>query len=275
MADNQEYQNLIKSGENNDLGLAIQNLINDNLRFIRTTYLAKIVSINENKVSIKPILRQKANEQVLIINNCMVAFPYSQLWQTQFKLKVGDIGVAIVIENDISSYKQSGNEGLNNTKRFKDVNDSIFIPLSLYTTLNNSDINYQIKDLGGTCLFEFDNAFDCNLKANNINTNANSNTSISSGGNASINSSGENSITSGGNTSITAGGMLSINAQIMSISSATTSLKSELVKLAGLLETMASGQTGLDAHGQSSETAPGSVGSFNAWANGLNSLFQG
>lgn len=157
MDDNQEYQNLIKSGENNDLGLAIQNLINDNLRFIRTTYLAKIVSINENKVSIKPILRQKANEQVLIINNCMIAFPYSQLWQTQFKLKVGDIGVAIVIENDISSYKQSGNEGLNNTKRFKDVNDSIFIPLSLYTTLNNSEVNYKIENNNKSCKMEFNN----------------------------------------------------------------------------------------------------------------------
>ncbi|EAL3818973.1 baseplate assembly protein [Campylobacter phage PC22] len=157
MADNQEYQNLIKSGENNDLGLAIQNLINDNLRFIRTTYLAKIVSINENKVSIKPILRQKANEQVLIINNCMIAFPYSQLWQTQFKLKVGDIGVAIVIENDISSYKQSGNEGLNNTKRFKDVNDSIFVPLSLYTTLNNSIVNYKIENNNKSCKMEFNN----------------------------------------------------------------------------------------------------------------------
>lgn len=267
MANNQEYQNIIKSGENNDLGLAIQNLINDNLRFIKTVYLAKIVSINENKVSIKPILRQKDSEQVLIINNCMIAFPYSQLWQTQFKLKIGDIGVAVVIENDITSYKQSGNEGLNNTGRFKDVNDSIFIPLSLYTTLNNSDINYQIKDLGGTCLFEFNNAFDCNLKANNINSSANKNTSV--------NSSGENSITSGGNTSITAGGLLSINAQIMSISSATTSLKSELVKLAGLLEGMASGQTGQDGHGHSSETSPGSVGRFSAWADGLNSLFKG
>lgn len=227
MADNQEYQNLIKSGENNDLGLAIQNLINDNLRFIRTTYLAKIVSINENKVSIKPILRQKANEQVLIINNCMIAFPYSQLWQTQFKLKVGDIGVAIVIENDISSYKQSGNEGLNNTKRFKDVNDSIFIPLSLYTTLNNSIVNYKIENNNKSCKMEFNNDEIGIFKA-----------------------------------------------KLITLESETTTLKAKLLELVSLLESMASGQTGPDGHGQTSTTSPGSIGQFNSWGSSLNSLFK-
>lgn len=227
MADNQEYQNLIKSGENNDLGLAIQNLINDNLRFIRTTYLAKIVSINENKVSIKPILRQKANEQVLIINNCMIAFPYSQLWQTQFKLKVGDIGVAIVIENDISSYKQSGNEGLNNTKRFKDVNDSIFIPLSLYTTLNNSEVNYKIENNNKSCKMEFNNDEIGIFKA-----------------------------------------------KLITLESETTTLKAKLLQLVSLLESMASGQTGPDGHGQTSTTSPGSIGQFNSWGSSLNSLFK-
>ena len=49
----QEYQNLVKSGESADLGTAIQNLINDNLRFINTAFLAKIVKINKNTVDIK------------------------------------------------------------------------------------------------------------------------------------------------------------------------------------------------------------------------------
>lgn len=152
-----EYQNLIQTGENTNLGFAIQNLINDNLRFIKTAYLAKIVSISENKVSIKPILKQNEKDSVLILNNVMICFPYSQLWQTQFKLKVGDIGVAIVIDNDISSYKQSGNEGLNSTKRFKDVNDSVFIPFSLYQSLKNDDINFIIQNDKKNCKLEFDN----------------------------------------------------------------------------------------------------------------------
>lgn len=157
MAKIEGYNNLIKAGENSDLGLAIQNLINDNLRYIKTAYLAKIISIENNKVSIKPLLRQSYNEEVLIVNNCLLAFPYSQLWQTQFKIKVGDIGVALVIENDISTYKQSGGEGLTATKRFKDLNDSIFIPFSLYTSLNNDNVNYKIENLSKTCKLEFDN----------------------------------------------------------------------------------------------------------------------
>lgn len=157
MGNNGEYQNLIKSGENNDLGLAIQNLINDNLKFINTAFLCKIITINGNKVSIKPILRQNANEKVLIINNCLIAFPYSQIWQTQFKLKVGDIGLAIVIQDDISSYKQTGNDGLNNTRRFKDINDSIFLPLSLYTSLKNENVNYKLENYNKMCKLEFDN----------------------------------------------------------------------------------------------------------------------
>ncbi|ALW15604.1 Gp138 family membrane-puncturing spike protein [Campylobacter jejuni] len=222
-----EYQNLIQPTENSNLGFAIQNLINDNLRFIKTAYLAKIVSISENKVSIKPILKQNEKDSVLILNNVMICFPYSQLWQTQFKLKVGDIGVAIVIENDISSYKQSGNEGLNNTKRFKDVNDSVFIPLSLYTTLNNSEVNYKIENNNKSCKMEFNNDEIGIFKA-----------------------------------------------KLITLESETTTLKAKLLELVSLLESMASGQTGPDGHGQTSTTSPISIGRFNSWGSSLNSLFK-
>ncbi|HED5364323.1 hypothetical protein I9086_00185 [Campylobacter jejuni] len=222
-----EYQNLIQPTENSNLGFAIQNLINDNLRFIKTAYLAKIVSISENKVSIKPILKQNEKDSVLILNNVMICFPYSQLWQTQFKLKVGDIGVAIVIENDISSYKQSGNEGLNNTKRFKDVNDSVFIPLSLYTTLNNSEVNYKIENNNKSCKMEFNNDEIGIFKA-----------------------------------------------KLITLESETTTLKAKLLELVSLLESMASGQTGPDGHGQTSTTSPSSIGRFNSWGSSLNSLFK-
>ena len=50
-----EYQNLIKSGESSDLGTAIQNLINDNLRNIQTAFLCEIVAIENNKIDMRPI----------------------------------------------------------------------------------------------------------------------------------------------------------------------------------------------------------------------------
>ena len=300
-----EYQNLIKSGQSADLGTAIQNLINDNLRNIQTAFLCEIVAIENNKIDIRPILRKSADEKILTINNCLIGFNYSQNWSIQHKLKIGDIGIALVIQNDISSYKEQGKGGINATRRFKDANDAIYIPLSLYNSFSNDDINYQIKDLSDKCLFEFTNEFDNNLKAINIASTAEKNTTINSGENLTINTQGKNSINSEQDTEIIskanfkaeAQSNADINAQnitinaktnatikgeqsviikggILNISSDGSSLKSELKKLADLLESLASGMTGVDGHGHASQTAPSSIGKFKSWANGLSSLLE-
>ena len=300
-----EYQNLIKSGQSADLGTAIQNLINDNLRNIQTAFLCEIVAIENNKIDIRPILRKSSDEKVLTINNCLIGFNYSQNWSIQHKLKIGDIGIALVIQSDISSYKEQGKGGINATRRFKDANDAIYIPLSLYNSFSNDEINYQIKDLSDKCLFEFTNEFDNNLKAINITSTAEKNTTINSGENLTINTQGKNSINSEQDTEIISKANIKaeaqsnadINAQnitinaktkatikggqsviikggILNISSDGSSLKSELKKLADLLESLASGMTGVDGHGHASQTAPSSIGKFKSWANGLSSLLE-
>ena len=300
-----EYQNLIKSGQSADLGTAIQNLINDNLRNIQTAFLCEIVAIENNKIDIRPILRKSSDEKILTINNCLIGFNYSQNWSIQHKLKIGDIGLALVIQNDISSYKEKGQGGINATRRFKDANDAIYIPLSLYNSFSNDEINYQIKDLSDKCLFEFTNEFDNNLKAINITSTAEKNTTINSGENLTISTQGKNSINSEQDTEIISKANIKteaqsnadINAQnitinakanatiqggqsviikggILNISSDGSSLKSELKKLADLLESLASGMTGVDGHGHASQTAPSSIGKFKSWANGLSSLLE-
>ena len=300
-----EYQNLIKSGQSADLGTAIQNLINDNLRNIQTAFLCEIVAIENNKIDIRPILRKSSDEKVLTINNCLIGFNYSQNWSIQHKLKIGDIGLALVIQNDISSYKEKGQGGINATRRFKDANDAIYIPLSLYNSFSNDEINYQIKDLSDKCLFEFTNEFDNNLKAINVTSTAEKNTTINSGENLTISTQGKNSINSEQDTEIISKANIKaeaqsnadINAQnitinakanatiqggqsviikggILNISSDGSSLKSELKKLADLLESLASGMTGVDGHGHASQTAPSSIGKFKSWANGLSSLLE-
>ena len=300
-----EYQNLIKSGQSADLGTAIQNLINDNLRNIQTAFLCEIVAIENNKIDIRPILRKSSDEKILTINNCLIGFNYSQNWSIQHKLKIGDIGLALVIQNDISSYKEKGQGGINATRRFKDANDAIYIPLSLYNSFSNDDINYQIKDLSDKCLFEFTNEFDNNLKAINITSTAEKNTTINSSENLTINTQGKNSINSEQDTEIISKANIKaeaqsnadINAQnitinaktnatikggqsviikggILNISSDGSSLKSELKKLADLLESLASGMTGVDGHGHASQTAPSSIGKFKSWANGLSNLLE-
>lgn len=157
MADFLEYENNIKSGTNVDLGSAIQSLITANVEDIKTHFLAQITSIEGNKISFKPIMRQRQEDENVIVNNIMVAFSFSGEWQEQFKLKVGDIGLVFITQDDISSYKNTGEGGVCSTRRIKDINDAIFLPCSLFKSLKNDDINYILKDKDEKCLLEFNN----------------------------------------------------------------------------------------------------------------------
>ena len=132
-------------------------LIEDNVKSISTSFIAEIVSINGNKVSIKKKIKDKPTDKDTIYNNCMVGFLETGLWQQQAKLKVGIDGIAFVMQDDVSNYKSTGKGGVNPSGRILDKNDSVFIPLSLFETLPNDDINYIIKSLDGKCKLEFTN----------------------------------------------------------------------------------------------------------------------
>lgn len=152
-----EYENLVKSGESQDLGIAIQNLINDNIKALRTNFLAKVTNIENNRISFVKLIKDKEKEAIVTLNNVMVGFPYSQKWQIQHKLAIGDIGLVFVLENDITTYKTSGSGGVVTNRRYKDINDCIFIPLSMYQSRNNQDINYIIESDTKKCKLEFNN----------------------------------------------------------------------------------------------------------------------
>lgn len=133
------------SAEQGDLGLAIQMLIQRNLQNFNTCFLAQIVGINGNKVSVTQMIKSNGAEADLIVNDCLIAYPFSNVWQVQFALKNGDIGICIVLNKDISAYKQSGERCNAPTSRYKDINDSVFIPLSLFKTLPNDSVDFTIK----------------------------------------------------------------------------------------------------------------------------------
>lgn len=152
-----EYQSLITTTNDNNIGLAIQQLIQDNIKNINSCFVAKIQSINGNKVSIVQAIKRKNSDKDTIYNNCLIGFNKSGYWQTQFKLKVGDVGLAIVSQDDVTSYKNSGKNGLSETGRVHDKNDSIFLPMSLFDTLPNDDINFLIKSFDNKCKLEFTN----------------------------------------------------------------------------------------------------------------------
>ena len=160
-----DYENLLQSGESQDIGSAIQQLISANITDTKTAFLATIQSINGNKISFKQIMKQKESDDPVIVNNVMIAFQYSQKWQEQFKLEVGDIGLVIITQDDISSYKKTGAGGVCNTRRAKDINDAIYIPCSLFKSLNNADINYILESFDKVCKLEFNNENIGTLKA--------------------------------------------------------------------------------------------------------------
>lgn len=147
MAEIKQERNILKQGINGNDGEIIQNIISQNLKNARFAFLAKITSLNGNKISVCEIARRNDKEQNPIINNVLVAQPKSGKWRIQFDLKVGDIGLCVCNDSDLSIYKNKGSSNyLVNTDRQHDLNDCIFLPLSLYTQTNTKDLNFIISD---------------------------------------------------------------------------------------------------------------------------------
>lgn len=130
--------------------LTIPNLINklieNQINQIHTCFIAKIVSISEDKTKVSVI---NCNKYVFgdevqnssIINDCLVAIPYTNTLNIFLPLEVADFGICVVCESDINSFKETGDISIPASKRKFNINDSIFIPLSL----KNSKIDNEFK----------------------------------------------------------------------------------------------------------------------------------
>ena len=196
MAEIKQERNILKQGINGNDGEIIQNIISQNLKNARFAFLAKITSLNGNKISVCEIARRNDKEQNPIINNVLVAQPKSGKWRIQFDLKVGDIGLCVVNDSDLSIYKNKGTgDYLVNTDRQHDLNDCIFLPLSLYTQQGTDGLNFIISDENNTNFIKFNN----------------------------------------GNLDIECEQIAKLKGQLVTIQSAQTSLKAVLQNLAGIL----------------------------------------
>lgn len=150
----ENYENLLEAGAYNSIGEAIYALVQDCIKSAGTSFLATVTNVTNNKVSIKRTIKKEGVNDV-VINNCLVGFPTTQDFFMQYKINVGDIGVALIMDCDISSYKKTGAEGNILTERNKDLNDSIFLPLSLFKELKNEDVELLISSRDGNCKMEF------------------------------------------------------------------------------------------------------------------------
>ena len=158
MAEIKQERNILRQGINGNDGEIIQNIISQNLKNARFAFLAKITSLNGNKISVCEIARRNDKEQNPIINNVLVAQPKSGKWRIQFDLKVGDIGLCVVNDSDLSIYKSKGSSDyLVNTDRQHDLNDCIFLPLSLYTQQGTDGLNFIISDENNANFIKFNN----------------------------------------------------------------------------------------------------------------------
>lgn len=192
----EQNQNLIKQGSQRQDGWNINQLIEQNLKNARFAFLAKITSLNGNKISVCEIARRNDKERNPIINNVLVAQPKSGKWRIQFDLKVGDIGLCVVNDSDLSIYKSKGTgDYLVNTDRQHDLNDCIFLPLSLYTQQGTDGLNFIISDENNANFIKFNN----------------------------------------GNLDIECEQIAKLKGQLVTIQSAQTSLKAVLQNLAGIL----------------------------------------
>lgn len=121
---------IVTMGDDGDIGQAIQALINDNLSRLNTCFLARVESVEENKVNVAFLL----GECKIVIPSVLVGIPQSQGLKQSIKLSPDDVGLCFVCDHDISSYKQSGGSGAILSNRKHDLIDSIFIPLSLFNS---------------------------------------------------------------------------------------------------------------------------------------------
>lgn len=192
----EQNANLIKQGSQRQDGWNINQLIEQNLKNARFAFLAKITSLNGNKISVCEIARRNDKEKNPIINNVLVAQPKSGKWRIQFDLKVGDIGLCVVNDSDLSIYKNKGTgDYLVNTDRQHDLNDCIFLPLSLYTQQGTDGLNFIISDENNANFIKFNN----------------------------------------GNLDIQSEQIAKLKGQLVTIQSAQTTLKAVLQNLAGIL----------------------------------------
>lgn len=197
MAEIKQEKNILTQGIKDNDGLAIQKLIEQNLKSARFCFLAKITALNGNKISCVDISKRNEKDKNPILNNVLVAQPKSGKWRIQFDLKVGDIGLCVVNDSDLSIYKQGGNnEFLVSTDRSHDLNDSIFLPLSLYTQQGTDNLNFIISDENNANFIKFNN----------------------------------------GNLDIQSEQITTIKAQLITIQSAQTTLKQVLANLGGILQ---------------------------------------
>lgn len=134
---------IIKAGEQENLGLAVQRLIEQNLTYLNTSYLARVEKINDdNTIDISPCVGES-----YIIGGIRVGVLSGAAFSFNPVLRVGDLGLAVVNSVDITAFSKDNSKGApRNSDRLFDMQDSIFLPLAFdFKKAEDTEINIDSK----------------------------------------------------------------------------------------------------------------------------------
>ena len=122
-----------------DLASLILKIIDNAINNINMPFIARVTAVKNNKVDVMPLYTLTFNNlpmQPSTYYNILVGLPLTGKAYINNPIQVGDIGLCIVTDRDITTYADTGAEGPVATQRRFSKMDSVFIPLSMYKQSN-------------------------------------------------------------------------------------------------------------------------------------------
>lgn len=184
-------------------------MIKQILSTVHTAILCQVTSVTNNgsvslvgSVNLQPLVNQVGATGIQVSQGALANVPYFRLQGGSNAViidpQVGDIGVAIFCERDISSVIKNKAQSNPGSNRQYNISDGLY----LGGFLNAAPTQYIQFNSSGITIFS---PYNINIQATgNVNVTAGGNVGVTASGNASINASGSISATAGTTATLTA-----------------------------------------------------------------------
>lgn len=131
---------------------ALMFMIKQQLLGINTAELVKVEAVNgDNTVDIKPLLSLPTAQGTYIKNTTIYNIPYTRIQggknALDIKPEVGDIGIVVYCQRDISNVLRSKGEANPNSNRFYSASDGVYV--ASIASLNSTPENFIKIDENG------------------------------------------------------------------------------------------------------------------------------
>lgn len=114
----------------NDLGRAIQGLIDANIANLHGAFLAEVVKVNQNSVDVRALISANKDDKQPTIYSAIVCQMHNDKRGAFVTIEKGDKGLCVTLKHDASVYKTSGQGGIAQDKSLFDLKNAVFLPLS-------------------------------------------------------------------------------------------------------------------------------------------------